>query len=457
MRTYIYIVALLMLFTSCDDWLDIKPKGKIIPQKVEDYRLLMDQAYSRGESVGVVESYGGDLFLSDDVVITDDRFESKYGESTRNAYTFEDHIYLEEQEDPDWSTIYNQIYMCNIVIAEVKSATGGEDEKNQLYAEAIVHRAFAYLNLVNLYGKHYNPSTAATDLGVPLLIEPVIEGSLERSTVKEVYDLILSDLDAVYNDLPNVQEQSYRPSKASASALLARTYLLMGDFNKALSNADESLSYYNFMYNYNELPKNAWYANMIDLPNNYENKEQILWKEPQNSYELIYPSQQLKAVYDLDNDLRFTGMFETEWFPPYADKIYLQEYLVGRTCGLSVPEMILTRAECNARNGNISDAMSDVNLIRQNRIKTEAYTELIATDAADALQKVKQERRRELAFKGSRWFDIKRYNAYDDANISIDHSVAGESHILSPGDNKWAQPIARKYILKNPEIEQNPR
>ncbi|RXQ90984.1 RagB/SusD family nutrient uptake outer membrane protein [Ancylomarina salipaludis] len=457
MRTYIYIVALLMLFTSCDDWLDIKPKGKIIPQKVEDYRLLMDQAYSRGESVGVVESYGGDLYLSDDIVITDDRFESKYGESIRNAYTFEDHIYLEEQEDPDWTTIYNQIYMCNIVIAEVKSATGGEDEKNQLYAEAIIHRAFAYLNLVNLYGKHYNSSTAATDLGVPLLIEPAIEGSLERSTVKDVYDLILSDLDAVYNDLPGVQEQSYRPSKASASALLARTYLLMGDFNKALSNADESLSYYNFMYNYNELPKNAWYANMIDLPNNHENKEQILWKEPQNSYELIYPSQQLKDLYDLENDLRFTGMFETEWFPPYADKIYLQEYLVGRTCGLSVPEMILTRAECNARNGNISDAMSDVNLIRQNRIKTEAYTELTATDAADALIKVKQERRRELAFKGSRWFDIKRYNAYDDANISIDHSVAGKSHILLPGDNKWAQPIARKYILKNREIEQNPR
>lgn len=457
MRTYIYIIALLMLCTSCDDWLDIKPKGKVIPQKVEDYRLLMDQALSRGKSVGVVESYGGDLFLSDDVVITDERFESKYGESIRNRYTFADHIYLEEQEDPDWVTIYNQIYMCNIVITEVKSATGNENEKNQLYAEAIVHRAFAYLTMVNLYGKHYNSSTSSTDLGVPLLVEPVIEGNLERSTVKAVYDLILTDLNGVINDLPDVQEKSYRPSKAAVTALLARTYLLMGDFNKALLNADQALSYYDFMYNYNELPKNSWYANMIELPDNFENKEQILWKEPENSYQLIYPSQQLKDVYDQDNDFRFSGMFEPEWFPPYIDKVYLQEHLVGRTCGLSVPEMLLIRAECNARAGNASDAMTDLNLIRQNRIKTEVYTELTATDAADALQKVKEERRRELAFKGSRWFDIKRYNEYDNANISINHSVAGESHILAPGDNKWVLPIARKYILKNPEIEQNPR
>lgn len=457
MRTILYFIAILILATSCEDWLDIKPKGKIIPEKAEDYELLMEQALDRGASYGWVKTYGNDLFISDNVAVSDGVFQNYLNENARNAYTWAEHIYLETEEDPDWKIMYNQIYVANIVINEVMSSSGDEALKKQLYAEAKVQRAYSYWVLVNLYAKQYNPSTASTDLGVPLITKPIIEGSLVRASVKEVYDLILNDLNESVNVLPNRSKKNYRVSNASAYALLSRVYLYMGSYEMALDNATKSLNLYNFLYNYNSLPKNEWYPAMLDFPKSYLNDEQLLNKEPNNSFTLFYPSPSLLGEYDLANDLRYTGMYDVEWFEPFTDKLYLQEYLTGRTYGLSVSEVLLNQAECFARSGNITDAIAKVNYIRERRITTAAYVPVTATTKEEALVLVKKERRIELAFKGLRWFDLKRYNAYDNANISITRTVNGKVYTLAPNDNRWVLPIGRKYILKNPELVQNPR
>ncbi|MCT4623774.1 MAG: RagB/SusD family nutrient uptake outer membrane protein, partial [Schleiferiaceae bacterium] len=157
------------------------------------------------------------------------------------------------------------------------------------------------------------------------------------------------------------------------------------------------------------------------------------------------------------NDLRYTGKIDFEWSAPGTKLYYYYYGSTGSPYGLTVPEMLMVRAECNARAGNTALAMDDVNFLRKHRIATAAYADLTAADATEALNIVKEERRRELAFTGIRFSDIRRYNAYDNANISIVHPVNGENFTLAPGDNKWVLPIARKYILKNPEIEQNPR
>lgn len=457
MRKLLYILAIMVLATSCDEWLDIKPKGKIIPEKADDYLLLMDQALSNGSSVGWVKSYGNELYITDDVSLTDGAYATYFSDNNKNAISWAEHIYLDSEEDPDWKTLYNQIYVANVVISEVRGVPGSDALKNQLYAEAKVHRAFAYLTLVNLYAKHYNSSTAAADLGVPLLTKPQLEGALPRASVKAVYDLILSDLDEVVGFLPNTSAKNHRPSKASLYALLSRTYLFMGDYPKALDNATKSLSLYKFMYNYNSLPKNSWYPTLIDIPKGYLNQEQLLHKEATNTYSLIYPSQSLMNAYDQDNDIRFAGLYDFEWFEPYTNKIYFQEHLTGRSYGLSVPEMILIQAECYARANNVDEAITRVNYIRQNRIKAAAYAPLTATTGAEALEVVKKERRLELAFKGLRWFDLKRYNAFDNANISIQHTINGKVYTLEANSNRWVLPIGRKYIQMNPEIEQNPR
>ena len=78
------------------------------------------------------------------------------------------------------------------------------DKKRSLRAEALVGRAFEYLTLVNAYANHYDKNTAATDPGVPLMLDKEINKSnLERATVQQVYDQILIDLDTAALYLPS--------------------------------------------------------------------------------------------------------------------------------------------------------------------------------------------------------------------------------------------------------------
>ncbi|WP_101261295.1 RagB/SusD family nutrient uptake outer membrane protein [Labilibaculum filiforme] len=458
MKNIIYLLILMVFATSCDDWMDIEPKGKVIPSKVDDYRLLLDDTQGWGGSA-VTDVPDTDLWLSDDIDLRDDLIGSYYSEYQPKAYRFEEHIFLQSEEDGKMNTAYSTIYLFNTVIDEVLGTIGDEDEKKKLYAEAKVHRAFAYLKLVNIYAKQYDPATASTDLGLPMQLKPVLEGSLSRGNVQEVYDLILADLNEVYDYLPDTQIELWRPSKASASALLARTYLIMGDFTNALKYSDISLGLYSYLTNYNDLPAHNWYPALLDFGQRYLNKEQLLMKNPLSDYYMMYPSQEFMDLFDQVNDLRYTGKITYEWSNPGTNLYYYYSTNTGSSYGLTVPEMLLIRAECNARKGatGISAAMDDINLIRENRIATAAYAPLSAADATEALEIVKEERRRELAFMGTRYTDIRRYNAYDNANISIVHTVNGENFTLAPGDNRWALPFARKYIEKNPEIEQNPR
>lgn len=456
MKNIIYLLILTVFATSCDDWMDVQPKGKVIPSKAEDYRLLLDNTNSWGTSP-ITQTADIDLWVTDDIDLRDDFVGSAYGEYQVKAYQFKDHIYLASEEDESMQTAFSVIYLFNAVIEEVPGAAGDEDTKNQLYAEAKVHRAFSYLKLVNIYAKQYDAATAATDLGLPMRLKAELEGSLSRGSVQDVYDLILEDLNEAYDFLPDTPEELWRPSKASASALLARTYLIMGDFTNALKYADMSLGLYTYLDDYNSFPAHSWYAGLLSTGKRYLNQEQILLKKPTSDYHLTYPSQEFMDLFDQTNDLRFTGKLDYEWSLPGTKLYYYYYGNTGAAYGLTVPEMILTRAECYARAGNTTDAMDDVNLLRKNRIATAAYADLTAANATEALTIVKEERRRELAFMGIRFSDIRRYNAYDNANISIVHTIDGENFTLAPGDNKWALPFARKYINKNPEIEQNPR
>ncbi|WP_195715303.1 RagB/SusD family nutrient uptake outer membrane protein [Ancylomarina sp. 16SWW S1-10-2] len=458
MKNILYIVILAVFATSCDDWLDLQPKGKVIPSKVEDYRLLLDETQGRGEG-SVIAAPDIDLWLTDDIDLRDDFIGRNYSKYQTNAFTFEDHFYLPSEEDESMGSVYASIYIFNTIIDEVLATDGDEDEKIKLYSEAKAHRAFAYLKLVNIYAKQYDATTAETDLGLPLRLVAILEGSLKRGSVADVYELILNDLTEAYDGLPETQVEFWRPSKASVNAILARTHLIMGDFDMALNYADEALGMYSELTDFNSLYPHYWYTHILDFGQRYQYKEQFLLKAPPSDYITIYPSQEFMDLFDQTNDLRFTGKISPEWTFPETRLQWYHNAIGGAAYGVTVPEMILTRAECNARKGDsgVSAAMDDINLLRQNRIATAAYVPLTAANAAEALAIVKKERRMELAFMGHRFTDIRRYNAYDDANISIVHTVEAETYTLAPGDNKWVVPFAEKYILKNPEIEQNPR
>lgn len=458
---YIWIAVLSLSSASCKKYLDIKPKGAFIPGKTSDYRLLLDEVTPREKSNGFVNTYSMDVMMDDDLVINTFS-QSFYNANRLSAFRFNEHLFLEQESDPDWLAMYNQIYTANLVVEQVMSSTGGTDtEKRQLLAEARVHRAYAYFILVNIYAKQYDPATAANDAGVPVRQGLDFEEALPRASVKAVYDQVLADLQTSANDLPASPDPAatFRPSKATAFSLLAKTFLFMNNAADAHRYADSSLKYYNILIDYNTLPTHpAFPQYVLNYPTNYQNPETLMEKSNVSSYALVFAAPALLSLYDTDNDLRWKTYFTPDFLLGMNNGSFSSEWS-GRvpSKGPSVPETYLIRAESSARLGNTQNALDDLNLLRSKRYKTGSNYTLSAPDANAALNIVKAERRREMAFRGSRYFDIRRFNKFDNANITITHTLGSEQFTLTPNSNRTALPIARKYIALNPEISQNPR
>ncbi len=124
--------------------------------------------------------------------------------------------------------------------------------------------------------------------------------------------------------------------------------------------------------------------------------------------------------------------------------------------GPNVPEMMLIVAEAAARSNDAATAVSEINAIREKRFATVDYTPVAASTGAEAMQLVIAERRREFFGTGLRWFDQKRLNKDAAYAITVTRDFKGVTSTLQPNSNRYAFPIANKYILLNPEIQQNP-
>jgi hypothetical protein len=464
MRKLLYFLVCGWLVTttiSCKKYLDLKPKGTFIPEKTSDYRLLLDETTPREKSNGFFSTYGMDVMLDDDMGIN--AFSMTYYDANAlNAFRYTEHIYLDYESDKDWDALYNQVYTANLVTAQVMDSKGGTDsQKRQLMAEAKVHRAYAYFILVNLYAKQYNGATGGSDPGVPIRKGLDFEEKLARASVQEVYNYLLEDLNSALPDLPVTPDMAAtnRPVKPTAYTLLAKVSLFKNDAAAAHAYADSSLKYYHTLVNYNTLiPHPAYPAYVLQYPINFQNPETLMEKTGPMLSPVMYAASDLLALYDAANDLRYKafffpdhlfglgfGSFSNEWAGKVATK------------GPSVPETYLVRAESSARTGNAAAAMEDINLLRSFRYKSGSDYFLSATNAAAALTIVKAERRREMAFRGTRFFDIRRYNAFDNANITVTHTLSDGTFTLPPNSNRAVLPIGRIYISQNPEITQNPR
>ncbi|WP_435315562.1 RagB/SusD family nutrient uptake outer membrane protein [Cellulophaga fucicola] len=466
----IYAITLLFIYTSCtrDNYLDIVPKGKIIPNKIEDYRLLLDQTQAGGLgisfSTGFINKHTNSIYGADHILLTPETVAlNGIDQNQINLYLFRDVIYGPAQSDSDWEVYYKQIYAANLILEGLANVSNGTiKEIKELESEAKLHRAYAYFNLVNIYAVHYNVETASTDLGVPLRnTSSLININLTRSTVNEVYSFIVEEIKSSIDYLPDTQplNLSFRPSKTAAYGFLSKVQLYKGNYEDALFNVNKAL---------------AFYSELRDI-----NNDEVI-NEPGSPVERYWPSvledKQLVWHKNLVLDLTFTeeyaSIFESndlrnQLFAPIREREFIdidgytfvanQGVFYSGSDGITTPDLYLIRSECNARLGFLNDAINDLNTLRINRFKSGEYTPISFTNKELLLQFVKEERRREFPSSVERAFDIKRYNNFDNDNISVVHTYKNETVTISPNSVNWAQPIGLLYINQNPEIKQNPR
>src|SRR5690606_37454326 len=130
--------------------------------------------------------------------------------------------------NPDNNTFYNAYSTWYQIIAKANLAIYSADleqiswssaeEKAYAMAQARFFRAFAYLNLGELFG------------GVPIVTEITTEPKYDfaRTTRVETYQFVIDELVAVENHLPQTTGEGGRLVRGAAQHMLARAYLAQG-------------------------------------------------------------------------------------------------------------------------------------------------------------------------------------------------------------------------------------
>src|SRR5690606_25774039 len=120
----------------------------------------------------------------------------------------------------------------------------------------------------------------------------------------------------------------------------------------------------------------------------------------------------------------------------------------------SVEEAMITAMEAAVRK-NTPEPQLTIDLLNQlleKRLQPfTALQETSFTNLEELLDRVIEERRREFAYEGLRWFDIKRFG------IPVTHYTLSGNITLDPDDLRRVVQIPLSEYTANPKIDLNPR
>lgn len=460
-RRITFGMLLLASLSACKKgWLDVRnDQSKFVPQKLADLQGLLDNAdIMNGNRYGSECPIPalGELSV-DDYYIDPTQFAS-CTELERNTYVWARNIY-NGNTFPDWGYAYRVVFYANFVLESLEDVPvdpGNAMAWHQAKGSALFFRAHQFYQMAQLFAGPYQAATASQDWGIPLRLSSDPNERTTRASLRETYVQIISDLEMAIPLLPvyppgTVPLHKTRPSKPAAYAQLARTYLVMGAYDKALLYADSCLQLYPALMTYRQLSGTGSYP----IPS--YNEEVIFQAQLQATYRSILPPARL--VDSLLVRSYDTADLRKQFFFKAAGSAYTFKgsYSKSSVCfaGIATDEIYFIRAECHARKGETDAAMRDLNRVLEKRWKV-GFVPLTAGSSQDALSTVLKERRKELLFRGIRWTDLRRLNRDPQFALSITRVVDHQTYTLPAGDQRYVLPIP-DHIIQFSGIPQNNR
>jgi hypothetical protein len=456
-KIWTYIISVMLCLYACkkSDFLDKKPITNITtPITLSDFQELLDNTVVMNSTNGLAQLSCDDYNVS----FADWQTASA---TERNSYLWAKDIYAGDVGIGDWNYPYQQVFYANSVLEGLaKSDSVNSVQGKYIKGEALFTRAFAFYDLTRTFCKAFDATSAKTDLGIPLRLKSGIDYTLQRSTLQQSFDQVFSDLSSALPLLPDTRPSNYlnRPSKPAVYALLARIYLDIRDYTNAETYADKCLAAYNTLIDYNTVSKTA---KTPFTPTNDEliyNARQVL---SYASFTALSSSSLGKVSSDLIQMYSGDDLRLPIFYSKLADGTYWKKRMYYGSggfafTGLATDELYLIKAECLARRDQSKLAMDEINqLLVKRHDNATPYIPLTANSSAEALTIVLAERRKELAWRGLRWFDIKRLNA-GGANITLTRILNGTTYKLPPNSPLYAMPIPNDEIALS-GIQQNLR
>lgn len=472
--TLLIFFSIMGLF-SCEGILDEEPKTVAVENfynTAEEIEAAVNAIYSPLRST-----------RAEQIAILDAHTDWGYGRGSRAQYNDFAGLNTTNQNTAAdrWNSFYLAIRNANLMIANAPNGTSiSEQDLNYYLAESRFLRALAYFDLVRNWA------------GVPLRNEGnMLQIDLPRSSVQEVYDLILEDLQFAEQYLGDAPKHQGRPTIFAAKTLLTDVYLNLGNYDLARQKSLEVIQ--SGKFSLVPIQTSADFRTKLFGPELLTSSEEILYFKYTRElgqgnfilWILNHPSTgyfNFGGAYAHYSDAK--NLFYSEWdssdlrkglwdkinFGLGANTLVSNKFTDASAisqsgAGNDLPiyryaEVLLMFAEAEARN---SGAPTVAALEALNQVHRRAYgfapNSISAVDMNFAqeeldefLAAVLQEKAYEFQFEGKRWLDLKRTGKAQEMIMKYKGKTIAEAHYL------WPIPLQEINFNKaiNPETDQNP-
>jgi hypothetical protein len=432
----ILTLAFLLFAQSCKDWLYIEPENGVTRQEFwqsgEDVKGAVMGIYASMLSGSGSGSYGipelifqwGEIraeMISSKLLILADYYYIKNGDIRTTQYLCK------------WNAIYRTINYCNTLLEEAPKVLDKDEsfttaELNNFRSEALAIRALLYLYLVKTYDQ------------VPLVIEATTSDQQRfkrpKNTRTEIYAQIIKDLEEAEKyaviSYGNNDENKGRVTLYTIKAILADVYLWFDQYDMCIQACDAII--------------NSGQFSLVERTDDWFSELYVEKNSKESIFELQYSTDIANPMYALCESpgyYRANSDAMDLYFPadPYAlpDSLDIRgdkgsyrssrSYSIWKYTGLNkndakttadiyfnfiiyrYAEILLMKAEALAQSENESDRAIALSLVKQIRARAHATAESNEGDGTDKrglTNFILNERAREFAFEGKRWFDILR-------------------------------------------------
>ncbi|TDK45473.1 RagB/SusD family nutrient uptake outer membrane protein [Algoriphagus formosus] len=384
-----------------------------------------------------------------------------------------------------WRFYYKIIGNANMIIANIDDAEGPQAEKDEIKGQALAYRAWAHFNLVQLFAERYQAGGGNSQLGVPIVLEPITEGGA-RNTVEEVYTQVNADIDAAIALLDEGRNAKSHININVARGIKARIALTQGNYAVAAQLASQAREGYELMsesqlyegFNNVDNPEWIWGSRQID-------DQQTFFASYFAYVSLNFSSTNIRGNPKAINSKLYAEISDTDYRKglwdanasdpalrdPFIDEVTLSSFAkrdymnrkfiaqanassVGDVPYMRASEMFLIEAEALARAGNDSQAAQVLFSFASQR--DPEYTLTTNTGAA-LIEEIMIQRRIELWGEGFRFYDLKRLNLpLDRTGANHVETVINSKFEEPAGTSNWQFKIPISELNANENMVQNP-
>ena len=423
------LAAMFLVFSGCEDMFETEPPEEIDPadaqSSIDGFEALAASMHYRNRNNN---RYGNNYSVYPDILA-----DNTQGGPVTSGRGDSQLINEEGSNMGGWTALYNHINEANLIIHNIDDADDAEarqDERDNLVAEAYFNRALAYFDLSRVYAyEPHHPMSDEWDRGVVIRTEPTenIEDAdpddpLERSSNQEVWDLIVEDIQTAIDKFETIEDRgTYYANYEAAVMFMAQAKLYRAEWDRAAFWAQEALdvasaagvelvdedTYSDNIFEEAPNPESIYEINIDpDTESLGSNDALDQWLMPGAWFDIV-ASDNLMALFDEDDvRLEITDEEEDEgdiypYFEKYTGSVGTH---TDNIPVMRIAELYLILAEAEVENGDLNAGLDALNQLRNAR----GLDDFETSSSSTAIDEILDERRRELAFEGHRFFDLKR-------------------------------------------------